>query len=478
MGVKVNIAVALCMILAAYPLAGCVSKTDTESSADIIENEVDNKTEFENSTNQTNTYDDNSSTGQDNSNQNSLTNNTTENPEEPHFWVDYKNDHLVEEDALILIAGNNNNTILLVNKDGEIVHNWTTNNNLGNDFQLLPNGDILGIFKPDVKVTSMKYGGFGGLIQIISPTGEVKWSYEIVNETALAHHDVEMLPNGNILVMVWELLNCSVAKEMGIDCPGDLTYESLYEINITNNEVVWKWRAVDHSVQDKYPDKPHYGNITENNHKIDFNYNTIANQLGHGDIMHANGIDYDEENQLIYLSVNYYNEIWVIDHSTNTTQAASSGGGNYNVGGDLVYRFGNSLTYQSNESIIFINNHYPNLIEDPSKNGYENILVFSNGGTTNISTVYEFVLPVSEYPTMTPPQIVWNYSNEELFSRIISGAERGLNNNTYIAEGDYGVWEVNQDGEVAWKFYHGPTWRAYVHYYDEPSVQNLLAQIT
>ena len=28
--------------------------------------------------------------------------------------------------------------------------------------------------------------------------------------------------------------------------------------------------------------------------------------------MHANGIDYDEENELIYLSVNFYNEVWLL----------------------------------------------------------------------------------------------------------------------------------------------------------------------
>ena len=473
-----NLAVVVCLVFAAYPLLGYLSINDSESNVNEIENGDENNTKLEIPTNQTVSNENNSYSGQDNFNQNSTTNNTTGDIEEPQFWVEYKNEELVEDDALILIAGNGNSSITLVNKDGEIIHNWTTDNYLGNDFQLLPNGDILALFKPDFKVPSMRFGGFGGLIQIISPSNEIKWSYEIANDTALAHHDVEMLPNGNVLVLVWELLNCSVAIEMGFDCQVDLAYESLYEINVTNNEVVWKWRSLDHSVQDRYPEKPNYGNITENKHRINFNHNIEDERFYNGDIMHANGIDYDEDNQLIYLSVNAYNEIWVIDHSTNTTQAASSNGGNYNVGGDLVYRFGNSLAYQSNESIIFINNHYPNLIEDPSKNGYENILVYSNGGTTNISTVYELVLPVSQYPAMTPPQIVWNYSNENLYSRIISGAERGLNNNTYIAEGDYGVWEVNQDGEVAWKFFHGPTWRAYVHYYDEPSVQNLLAQIT
>jgi hypothetical protein len=113
------------------------------------------------------------------------------------------------------------------------------------------------------------------------------------------------------------------------------------------------------------------------------------------------------------------------------------------------------------------------LIEDINKLGNGNMLIFSNGNN-NISTVFELSLPVSEYPTLMPPEIVWNYSNAELYSGKLSGAERGRNNNTYIAEGDYGVWEVTQNGDVAWKYNHGATWRAYIHYLDEPGVQSIL----
>ena len=38
--------------------------------------------------------------------------------------------------------------------------------------------------------------------------------------------------------------------------------------------------------------------------------------------MHANGIDYDSDKDIIYVSVNAYSEIWVIDHSTTITEAA------------------------------------------------------------------------------------------------------------------------------------------------------------
>ena len=391
--------------------------------------------------------------------------------------VEYIDSNLVEDEAIILVAANGGRTIQLINKSGFLLHEWNLVDRLGNDFQLLPNGDILAMFKLDNVPENLSHGGYGGSVQIIAPDGTVKWRYDdLTNETMLAHHDVELLPNGNILVMVWEKLNCTMGLEMGIDCQTDLSYESIYEVNITDNSIVWKWRSVDHIIQDRHPEKPNFGNISSNPHRIDFNLNTNHPNYGvSGDIMHANGIDYDEDNNLIYLSVNFYSEVWVIDHSTTTEQAATHTGGNYGMGGNLVYRFGNSAAYQSDESIIFEGNHYPNLIEEPNKLGFGNILVFSNGAD-NISTIFELSLPISQYPTITAPEVVWNFSNEDLFSGKLSGAERGRNNNTYIAEGDYGIWEVNQAGEIAWKYNFGTTWRAYVHYYDEPGIQSILSQ--
>ena len=60
----------------------------------------------------------------------------------------------------------------------------------------------------------------------------------------------------------------------------------------------------------------------------------------------VNSVDYNEAFDQIILSSHNFNEIWVIDHSTTTAQAASHSGGNSGMGGDLLYRWGNPRAYR------------------------------------------------------------------------------------------------------------------------------------
>ena len=76
---------------------------------------------------------------------------------------------------------------------------------------------------------------------------------------------------------------------------------------------------LDHLVQDVNSDSKNFGVINENTDKININYMDQYNEGSYnGDIMHANALEYDKENDLIYISVNFFSEVWVIDHSTTT----------------------------------------------------------------------------------------------------------------------------------------------------------------
>jgi len=394
--------------------------------------------------------------------------------------IEVYNSELISDD-LILAVENSSTTSYLLNKQGNKIYTWNFESTSGNDIELLSDGSIIGLFKDPN--STIDFGGFGGTAKIIDNNNNTTWEYTVSSDNSIAHHDVEMLPNGNVLMIIWERVNMDIANDNGVDFENDVFAEKIIEVNTSSNTVVWEWNSWDHIVQDKFENLSNYGDINENPEKININY-TIDNPPGgsffiNGDIMHANGLDYDEANDVIYLSVNYYDEVWVIDHSTTTSEAQSSTGGNYNKGGDLIYRFGNPNTYNSLGNKIFDRNHFPNLLENGVE-GEGNILVYVNGNSTGQSIVYELKMPTSF--SLLPnndnePQIIWSFTDENLFANKLCGAIRLSNGNTLITESDYGFWEVTNDGEIVWKYKKDEEtnffWRSY-HYHDNSeAVQNL-----
>ncbi|NNK10340.1 MAG: hypothetical protein HKP08_03265 [Flavobacteriaceae bacterium] len=372
-------------------------------------------------------------------------------------------------DGLVLVNDAGNNRAFLMDKDARLKHEWPLSNNLGNDAFLLNNGKILASLEADEPKITL--GGQGGKLQFIAADGTVEWNFEYSSEDAETHHDAELLPNGNVLAMVWERRTQEVAEEAGSNSQGDVFPEALIEVNPATNEIVWEWHAWDHIIQDFDDTKSNYGDVAANPQLIDVNYVTIEN----GDIMHGNGISYDAANDVIYLSVNFFHEVWVIDHSTTSQEASSSTGGDFGKGGDLLYRFGNPEAYRNTMGTrLFNNNHYPNLLqgEDTGK-----MLIFTNGNGIGQSTVYELQLPTTF--TVLPntdnePEVVWSFTDPDLYSPRVSGAVKLPNGNRMITEGDYGIWEVTEDGEVVWKFQaDGFFWRAYHFDADAPEVLSL-----
>lgn len=376
------------------------------------------------------------------------------------------------DDSYTFAVENGGTASYLLDKAGNRIKEWQFDTSLGNDLELLPDGKLLGIFKVDDPVFS--FGGFGGIVKILNNDGNVDWEFEYANENYISHHDVELLPNGNVLIIVWEKIDTTEAQANGVDTSGPIYPETLIEVNPQTDQIVWEWRSFDHIVQDADNTALSFGSVSENPQLIDINYDVIDN----GDIMHANGIDYDSEKDIIYLSVNFYSEIWVIDHSTSTAQAATNSGGNYNKGGDLLYRFGNPSAYKNTEGTrLFYNNHFPNLLEDEEP-GEGNVLVYMNGSNTSQSVIYELAIPESFNLTANSnnePGVVWSFTDPELFHGRISGAVRLKNGNTLIAEGDYGFWEVTNGGEIAWK-YNGSGanfWRCYAYDLDDQEILDL-----
>lgn len=370
------------------------------------------------------------------------------------------------DDGYVLINDAGNDRVYIMDKEANILHEWDLPFGIGNDVELLSDGRLLGIMKaenPDIT-----YGGQGGKLQFVNPDSAVEWNFDYSSPDYITHHDVELLPNGNLITLVWEQRTVEQAEQAGSSLTIPIFPEAVIEVNPTTDEIVWEWHAWDHVIQDFDDTKENFGVIADNPRLIDLNYVTDKE----GDIMHANGIEYDEVNDLIYISVNFYHEVWVIDHSTTTEEAATNAGGNYGFGGDLVYRFGNPEAYGNTMGERrFYNNHHPRLLSGADIGKFS---IYMNGGDLNQSTAYELLLPnpFTLLPnTDNEPAISWSFTDTDLYAPRVSGLVKIPSGNRLITEGDFGVWEVSEPGEILWKFEgQGFFWRAYHYDRDHPGI--------
>lgn len=365
----------------------------------------------------------------------------------------------------------NSQTTYLIDSDGETVHTWESDYNAGlctylmDDTNLLRAGNIGNkSFAP----------GSGGMVEIMDWDGNLVWQYAYSSDTYLQHHDLEALPNGNILMVVWQRKSESEVLEAGRDPnklnEGELWVDSIVEVKPTSEnsgEVVWKWEAWDHLVQDYDPNKNNYGNVSEHPELIDINYTGRGPMAENADWTHVNSVDYNEELDQLILSVHNFNEIWIIDHSTSLEEAAGHTGGKYGRGGDLLYRWGNPQTYGAGnlQDQKLFGQHDAQWIKEGYP-GEGNILVFNNGvrrsKDTNYSTVDELKLPVDESGNYiinsdgiyNPIDPIWTYRlPDEYYSRSISGASRLPNGNTLVCSGETGAFlEVDTEGNIVWQY--------------------------
>ena len=373
----------------------------------------------------------------------------------------------------ILFAPMDSWTTYLIDSNGLVRHTWPSTYFPGESAYLLEDGSILRTIK-----LSFVYGGDGGGIQKIDWDGSVIWEYRYYTSDYLSHHDICPLPNGNVLLIAWEIKTIEEAIAAGRD-PDKLTGNKLMPLHIievkptgpTSGDIVWEWYAWDHLIQEYDSSKANYGVVADHPELIDINYGFTT-----ADWLHTNSIDYNEKFDQILLSVRNFNQIWVIDHSTTTEEAASHSGGNSGKGGDLLYRWGNPQTYDAgnDDDQKYFLQHDASWIK-PGCPGEGDILVFNNGLDRpggSYTSVDEIVPPVDDEgnyylePGMAfgPSEPIWTY-NCSFFSLLYGGATRLPNGNTLICNGPEGrFFEVTPEGNTVWE---------YVNEYPTPATNNV-----
>ncbi|MFC1452590.1 DUF1566 domain-containing protein [Verrucomicrobiota bacterium] len=358
----------------------------------------------------------------------------------------------------------------LMDNSGNTVHTWSSGYTAGNSVYLLEDGTLLRA--ANTGDTTFNVGGAGGRVERYDWDGALQWSYNYTTSQMRQHHDVEYLPNANILMIAWELKTQAEAIAAGRNpsllSDGELWPDHIVEIapsGTSGGTIVWEWHLWDHLVQEYDPTNANYGAVADHPELVDLNY-TMGGPQGTGaDWNHVNSVAYNEELDQIVLSVHNFSEIWVIDHSTTTAEAEGHTGGNSGMGGDLLYRWGNPQTYgvgAPGDQQLFVQ-HDAEWIADGLP-GAGNILIFNNGrgrSGGNYSSIDEIVPPLAPDGTYSnasaygPAVPVWSYSAispTNFYAERISGSQRLPNGNTLICDGPAGrFFEVSTAGTTVWE---------------------------
>ncbi len=357
-------------------------------------------------------------------------------------------------------------TTTAVDADAAIVQSWTGAAVGASVGYLRPDGSLV---RPCVHAGGVFVSGArGGRIQIFNPTGTLVNDLLVSTNEFQQHHDINLMPNGNILCIAWEAHTQAEGIAAGRQTlSGPMWPETILEIQPTGYStynIVWRWSLWNHLIQGVNSSLSNYGVIADHPELVNINYATVS---ASGDWIHANSIDYDAVRDQIVVSSRNFNEVWVIDHSTTTAQAASHTGGNSGRGGDLLFRWGNPVTYGrgTTSNQYFFTVHSATWI-DSGLPGAGNIMAFNNGdraGAANdYSTVVELLPPrdasgnyvITDGQPFGPTSPAWTHGAAGAFYGGMTqcGAFRTLDNTTLITLTNTGrVFEVTTSGDTIWE---------------------------
>ena len=305
-------------------------------------------------------------------------------------------------DGYTLFSPFQGSTAYVIDMMGEVVNSWdlTDDPRERNIFSvsLLENGNLfaaLHLAAGDAPPFVFK----GGLIMEVDWDGNIVWQFRDEDQ----HHDVRLLPNGNLLSLRAEVLPPDLEARVPGGQPATqgtgMWTDYVAEVTL-DGETVWEWHAFEHMTPEDFPINP-----------------TDARD----EWTHANSVAPLPDGNVL-ISFRNINTIGIIDRDT----------------GDFLW------TMRAPE---LAQQHHPSMLP----NG--NVLIFDNGGhRENSSLNYSRVIEVD----VTTTEIVWEYIDKSIlnfFSPFVSSAQRLPNGNTFISEGNFGrLFEITTDGEIVWEY--------------------------
>ncbi len=363
----------------------------------------------------------------------------------------------------------NQPNVYLIDNCGQIVHSWKDEGVVpGNSAYITQEGNLVKCKRRTTSGPSDRIwaGGGGETVEIRSWENELLHQFTLNDSTFRLHHDIAPMPNGNVLMVAWQLKNYDESLEAGRDstkmAQKEVWSESILEWNPSLDSVVWEWHAWDHLVQDYDSTMSNFGIVRDHPELIDINYDEHD---GHPDWLHINAIDYNVTLDHIVLSVPYFNELWIIDHSTTTREASEHTGGNSGKGGDLLARWGNPAAFQQGDSThqrFFFQHdvHWTNSNALAGSTDYGRIALFNNRAGPDYSTVNTLVIPWDENDqSYTFDQVEFEstirHPGEEIrsYSTGLSSVQLLGNGNFLVCAGRWGYnYEITPDNQIVWQY--------------------------
>ena len=381
------------------------------------------------------------------------------------------------------------NTAYLIDENQNIAHTWNMTTECNYTVALKENGNLIRGTKGNTSVFSTgNVAAGGGIVQEIAPDGSIVWEYTYADTDHLSHHDLTLVGD-NVLLTAYEKMTSTELNAAGFNnASSDKWPTHFVELEPDGNggaNIIWEWHIWDHMCQDTDPNGPNYvSNISDNPELIDINM--IQGGGSSGDWFHVNGVDYNEDLDQIVFSSRFASEIYIIDHSTTTAEAATHSGGNSGMGGDILYRWGNPSNYgMSGTQIIDNAVHDARWITDDGRPNGGFLQIFNNSGVSNSVSAIDGIETPWDAATntylRTPGQAFEPFSYTTRYECAYSASgqsasDRMSNGNIYVnasaGQGGAGVmYEVDAvTGQIIWGPYNAQSEKGFRYECDYPGI--------
>lgn len=349
----------------------------------------------------------------------------------------------------------------LIDPCGRVVNRWESNFISGLTAYLHTDGSLYRSCR--IPNTSMNLTGMGGRMEKYDWSGNLIWHYRLSDSLYVAHHDFCVLPNGNIILTVAEKKSRQEALAVGRDSvafPAGNAFilpEYLIELEPLGSDsarIVWEWHVWDHLIQHTDPSKPNYGDPQLHPERVDINFTDFTDL---SDWLHINSVRYNPELDQLIVSNRHISEVWIIDHSTTTAEAATSFGGTSGKGGDLLFRWGNPQAtgaggsadqqFELQHNAVWIGNDAFSVYNNSPFRGYSSVdvvpLLRDSAGSYVQSNGYFLPLTASDSLSLSAT----------LSSGRLSAAQKLDNNHWLVSSGVQGyITEIDSNHNIIWQY--------------------------